>query len=532
METAMSLNWVDYAVILLYFFFVFAVGHIVSKNVKGDQDYFLAGRNLGWFLVGSSIFASNIGSEHLIGLAGTGAKSGLAVAQFEILACLILILLGWFFTPYYLKTKINTVPEFLEKRFSPKARNYLTLISIFSYVVSKISVTIYAGAIVFSSLGIPFWTGAILVVVITGLYTVIGGLLAVIYTDMVQMIIMIVGAIIISILGLYHLGGIQELSNAVPESYFSLWRPWNDPEFPWPGILFGAPILAIWYWCTDQFIVQRVLAAKGLPAARRGSIFAGYLKLLPLFIFVFPGVIALALHNKGALVLANHDSALISLSQYVLPIGFRGIFIAGMLAALMSSLSSVFNSCSTLITYDVYQRYFPKASSQKLMQVGKYFTFALVIIGLLWIPMMKYISGTLYQYIQSIQAYISPPITAVFLLGLLFPRANTKGALSALYTGLVLGILRIILEINKEHLSGIFYTFANINFLYFALILFILSCLIIWALADPVKSHKRNALLYDWKELKKVHHDKTYPVDLALSLILIGIVLSLWAIYS
>lgn len=532
MGSAISLNWLDYSFIAFYFILVFAVGHWVSKKVKGDQDYFLAGRSLGWFLVGSSIFASNIGSEHLIGLAGTAAKSGIAVAQFEIIACFILLLLGWFFAPYYLKSSINTVPEFLEKRFSAKARNYLTAVSILSYVISKISVTIYAGAIVFSSLGVPFWTGAILVVVITGLYTVIGGLLAVIYTDMVQMFVMIIGSILITVLGLHQLGGIHELTSAVPESFFSLWKPMDDADFPWPGVLFGAPILAIWYWCTDQFIVQRVLAAKGLASARRGAIFAGYLKLLPLFIFVFPGIIALALHNKGALVLNGHDSALISLSQYVLPVGLRGVFIAGMLAALMSSLSSVFNSCSTLITYDVYQRYYPKANSKKLLQVGKYFTFVLVIVGLLWIPLMKYISGTLYQYIQSVQAYISPPIAAVFLLGLLYPRANAKGAITALYTGLVLGLLRIVLEINKDQLSGIFFSFANINFLYFALLLFILSCTIILVLADPVSSHKRNPLLYDWKQLKNTHKDKTWSVDLILSSCLILIVFVMWFIFS
>lgn len=532
MNSAIQLNYLDYFLIGLYFIGIFLIGHFASKKVKGHEDYFLAGRSLGWFLVGSSIFSSNIGSEHLIGLAGTAAQSGFAVAQFEILACFILLLLGWFFAPYYLKTTIQTVPEFLEKRFSPQARNYLTFISIISYIVSKISVTIYAGAVVFTSLGVPFWTGAILVVLITGLYTVIGGLIAVIYTDMAQMIIMIVSSILITLLGLYHIGGWSELTAHVPQEFFSLWKPASDPSFPWPGVLFGAPILAIWYWCTDQFIVQRVLAAKGLSQARKGTIFAGYLKLFPLFIFVLPGVIAIALQNKGMITLNGHDSALITLSQYVLPQGLRGIFVAGMLAALMSSLSSVFNSCSTLITYDLFQRYFPKASATKLLQVGKYTTIALVIIGLLWIPLMKYISGTLYQYIQSVQAYISPPIAAVFLMGLLYKRANSKGVVTALYTGLVLGLLRIVLEINKTSLSGIFLAFAEINFLYFALILFILSIAIIFIMSDSKNKKISSSLLYNWSDLKKVHQDKTWGMDIFLSLLLILLVLTLWIVFS
>ncbi|MBT8386384.1 MAG: sodium/solute symporter, partial [Ignavibacteria bacterium] len=349
------LEYLDWIIIGAYFIIVFLVAFWASfskkRKSKSSSDYFLAGRNIGWFVIGASLFASNIGSEHLVGLAGTGAASGVAVGQFEILASLILLILGWLFVPFYLKSGVFTMPEFLEKRYSSGARWYLAVISIVGYVLTKISVTIAAGGIVFESLmGIEFWTGALIVVIITGIYTVLGGLRAVLYTDMIQMFILIGGAITVTIVGLLQLGGVDELYNHVGSGFFSLWKPMSDPNFPWTGILFGAPILGVWYWCTDQFIVQRVLAGKDINHSRRGTIFAGYLKLLPLFIFVIPGVIAYALTQTGSLTLDSPDHALPTLIGTLLPVGLKGIVVAGLLAALMSSLSSVFNSCSTLIT--------------------------------------------------------------------------------------------------------------------------------------------------------------------------------------
>ncbi|MDZ7625596.1 MAG: sodium/solute symporter [Ignavibacteriaceae bacterium] len=298
------LEFLDWILIAAYFIIVFLVAFWSSFSKKrksqNSSDYFLAGRNVGWFVIGASLFASNIGSEHLVGLAGTGAASGVAVGQFEILASLILLILGWLFVPFYLKSGVFTMPEFLERRYSSGARWYLAIISIVGYVLTKISVTIAAGGIVFESLmGIEFWTGALIVVIITGVYTVLGGLRAVLYTDMVQMFILIGGAITVTVVGLTKLGGVDELYNQAGSGFFSFWKPMSDPNFPWTGILFGAPILGVWYWCTDQFIVQRVLSGKNINHSRRGTIFAGYLKLLPLFLFVIPGVIAYALTQKG-----------------------------------------------------------------------------------------------------------------------------------------------------------------------------------------------------------------------------------------
>ena len=477
------LSGLDWGIIAAYFVVIFGVAFGAAgrdRTRESSTDYFLAGRNVGWFVVGASLFASNIGSEHLVGLAGTGAASGVAVAQFEILASMILLLLGWFFVPFYLASGVFTMPEFLERRYSSGARWYLAIISIVGYVLTKISVTIAAGGIVFEALmGIDFWTGALIVVIATGIYTVFGGLKAVLYTDMVQMFVLLGGAITVTLIGLSEVGGWDALQETAGPGFFSLWRPMSDPDFPWTGILLGAPILGVWYWCTDQFIVQRVLAAHDQDHARRGTIFAGYLKLLPLFLFVIPGVIAYALAQQGRLELDQPDQALPVLIATLLPSGMRGIVIAGLLAALMSSLSSVFNSCSTLITWDVYRKLRPAASERQLVLVGQGSTLLLVGFGLLWIPLMQVISGQLYQYLQSVQAYISPPIAAVFLLGVASRRVNATGAMAALLTGAILGIVRLVAELNKASLDGWLFAYADFNFLHFAAVLFAVCCVVL-----------------------------------------------------
>ncbi|MEM9595856.1 MAG: sodium:solute symporter [Acidobacteriota bacterium] len=486
-----QLTSLDWLLIAFYFAGVFGVAIWATRRESTRETsagYFLAGRNVGWFIIGASLFASNIGSEHLVGLAGTGAASGVAVAQFEILASLILLVLGWLFVPFYLKSGVFTMPEFLERRYSSGARWYLAVISIVGYVLTKISVTIAAGGIVFESLmGIDFWTGALVVVVATGIYTIFGGLRAVLYTDLVQMFVLIGGAVTVTVIGLGQLGGWGELRAVAGPEFFDMWKPSSDTDFPWTGILFGAPILGVWYWCTDQFIVQRVLSAHDQDNARRGTIFGGFLKILPLFIFVIPGVIAHALVQKGQLELAQPDQALPTLVGVLLPAGLRGLVVAGLLAALMSSLSSVFNSCSTLITWDIYRKLRPEASERQLVRVGQIATGFLVACGLAWIPTMKLISGQLYVYLQSVQAYISPPIAAVFLIGVAWRRVNASGAIASLATGFVLGMGRLALEIFKDSQSGFLYWYADINFLHFAVLLFVVCTVVLVAvsLATP-----------------------------------------------
>ncbi len=492
------LEGLDWIIIAAYFALVFGVAiWATSREATTRQTsagYFLAGRNIGWFIIGASLFASNIGSEHLVGLAGTGAASGVAVGQFEVLASLILLLLGWVFVPFYLRSGVYTMPEFLERRYSPAARWYLAVISIVGYVLTKISVTIAAGGIVFEALmGIDFWTGALVVVIATGIYTVFGGLRAVLYTDMLQAFVLVGGAVTVTVIGLYELGGWSEMRAVAGSGYLNLWRPISDPDFPWTGILFGAPILGVWYWCTDQFIVQRVLSARNADQARRGTIFGGYLKLLPIFIFVIPGVIAHALAESGRLELARPDEALPTLIGVLLPVGLKGIVVAGLLAALMSSLSSVFNSCSTLITWDIYRKLHPAATERQLVLVGQVSTGILVVLGLLWIPMMEYISGQIYQYLQSVQAYISPPIAAVFLIGVFWSRVNAAGAIASLVTGFVLGMGRLAAELAKPSLDGWLFAYADINFLHFAILLFAIctAVLIVVSLLTPAPSPKQ-----------------------------------------
>ena len=479
----LSLGALDWTVIAGYFAIIFGVaGWATYRERSGTEDsadYFLAGRNVGWFVIGASLFASNIGSEHLIGLAGTGASSGVAVGQFEVLASLILLLLGWVFVPFYIKSGVYTMPEFLERRYSSGARWYLATISIVGYVLTKISVTIFAGGVVFTAIGVPFWTGALVVVGVTGVYTILGGLRAVLYTDLVQVFVLIGGAVAVTLIGIGKLGGWAELQATAGPGFFDMWQPMTHPDFPWTGILFGAPILGVWYWCTDQFIVQRTLSASNVDNARRGTIFAGWLKLLPVFIFVIPGIVAYALQQQGALQLADPDQALPVLVNALLPAGLRGIVVAGLLAALMSSLSSVFNSCSTLVTWDVYREMKPEATERQLVWVGRISTVVLTLLGLAWIPLMDSISGQLYTYLQSVQGYISPPIAAVFLLGILSQRVNAKGAMASLLGGFVVGALRLVLELvngpAKDGLAAgsMWETFAEVNFLHFAVFLFL-----------------------------------------------------------
>ena len=474
----------DWGVIAGYFVAVFLVAYLVTKREStraSAEGYFLGGRDSGWFVIGASLFASNIGSEHLIGLAGTAAARGVAVGQFELLASLILLLLGWLFVPFYLKTGVFTMPEFLQRRYSSAARWYLAVISVVGYVLTKISVTIAAGGIVFEALmGINFWTGALVVVIATGIYTVFGGLRAVLYTDMLQMFVLVGGSIAVTLIGLNAIGGWGVMYETAGSDFFSLWKPVSDPDFPWTGILLGAPILGVWYWCTDQFIVQRVLSAKSIDDARRGSIFGGFLKVLPLFIFVIPGVVAYTLVQQGQMTLTNPDAALPTLIGLLLPVGLKGVVVAGLLAALMSSLSSVFNSCSTLVTWDIYKRLRPNAGEKTLVLVGQTSTIVLVVLGLLWIPMMELISGQIYQYLQSVQAYIAPPIAAVFLLGIFWRRVNSHGAIAALIFGFVLGVTRLVLELNKGSLGdGVLYWYSDINFLHFAILLFVVCSIVL-----------------------------------------------------
>jgi solute:Na+ symporter, SSS family len=465
----------DLIVIGAYFALVMAIGFYFSGRTRTATGYFLAGRQVGWVAIGASLFATNISSEHLIGLAGSGASTGLAVGHFEWLAVFMVLALGWIFVPFYLRSGVATMPEFLERRYGPAARMYLTTVSVIAYVFTKISVSLYAGSLVLREVaGWDFYTSAIVMVLATGAYTVVGGLAAVIYTELLQAVVLIGGAVILTGIGLAEAGGFAGLRANLPAGFFHMFKPATDPDFPWTGIIFGAPILGIWYWCTDQVIVQRVLSARNEAHARGGAIFSGFLKILPVFILVLPGMIARVLYPD-----IQGDQAYPALVVRLLPAGLTGLMIAALMAALMSSLAATFNSASTLITLDVYKRVRPDASDPTLVTVGRLATLLMVVLGILWVPFIPFMSSQLYIYMQSVQAYISPPIAAVFLLGVLWPRANRQGAIASLLTGAVIGGTRFLLEVGRQSplvaesawLTGI----VEIHFLHFAVLIFIVS---------------------------------------------------------
>ncbi len=495
-----SLSTLDWIVITAYFGFLLALVLAFTRRQQTSTDYFLAGRNVGFFAIGASIFASNIGSEHIVGLAGQGASTGLAMAHYELHAWIV-VLLAWVFVPFYYQAGVFTMPEFLERRFGPKPRWVLSLVSLAAYVLTKVSVTVYAGAIIFRTLlpdtfGSPdaaFWVGAVVTVLLTGLYTVAGGLRAVLYTDSAQALVLILGSAAITWFGLQQLGGWGELQAfaSTNVAQYALWRPLSDPEFPWLGILVASPIVGIWYWCTDQYIVQRTLAAKNLTAARRGALWGAFLKVWPVFIFLVPGLIGAALNDRGMLQIPLDASGNLAGDQVfptlvvsLLPAGLRGLVVAGLLAALMSSLSSLFNSTATLFTVDIYEKLRPKATQRQIVAVGRLATGVVIVLGLIWIPIMPAVSeGGLYQYLQNVQSYLAPPITAVFLLGLFNQRVNSRGAVWGMGLGFTLGMTKLALQAvfgaGKIENPALLAAIADFNFLYFSGVLFLLCLAII-----------------------------------------------------
>ncbi len=528
-----SLDSLDWIVIGLYFgvLALVALWTILQKQ-KDTKDYFLAGRNAGWFIVGASIFASNIGSEHVVGLAGAGAGDKMPMLIYEIQAWIVLML-GWVFLPFYARSGVFTMPEFLEKRFNSEARWVLSVFSLVAYVLTKVSVTIYAGGVVVAALlGINFWVGALATVVLTGIYTVLGGMKAVLYTEAVQTIVLILGAAALTFIGLDAVGGWTALKTEVGPEYFNMWRPATDPDFPWPSLFITSTIVGIWYWCTDQYIVQRTLTARNITEGRRGTIFGGFLKLLPVFLFLIPGVVALALKQQGKLAWDTPDQAFPVLMSNLLPSGLRGLVAAGLMAALMSSLASVFNSCSTLFTVDIYKKLKPDTPEKKLLNIGRIATVIVVLLGILWIPIMANISGVLYEYLQSVQSYIAPPITAVFLLGIFYKRINAKGALATLIFGFVVGAIRIVLELVKDSMSpdSFLYIMGDMNFLTFGAYFF-LACIVVAVgvslMTKPASEEQLAGLTFGTltDEQKAANKNSYNWVDIVTSLIIIGIVI-------
>ena len=567
----------DWLVIAIYFLIMATIVLWSSKKQNTSADYFLAGRNIGWFAIGGSLFASNIGSEHIVGLAGSGAISGMAMAHWEMHAW-IMLMLGWIFVPFYYKANVFTMPEFLEKRFNKYVRWILSVVSLVAYVFTKVSVTVYAGALVFQTIlpdininlfgytwG-PFWIGAFVTVIVTGVYTILGGFRAVLYTDSIQALLLIIGSLSITLIGLDALGGWHELVIIASErsNELALWRPliiegsdlpwWKNNDFPWLGIMIASPIIGIWYWCTDQYIVQRTLAAKNLTMARRGAIWGSFLKVWPVLIFLLPGIIGWALHQQQIISIPTKsgsidgslnidgDQVFASMVIQLLPVGLRGLVVGGLLAALMSSLSSLFNSCATLFTVDIYEKLVSKKSEKHLVRVGRFATSIIVFFGLLWIPIMYRVAdGGIYQYLQSVQGYLAPPIASVFLLGLFYKRINSVGAIAGLISGFTLGMAKLIIQVNFSSIDNSklsspkwLASIGDFSFLYATGALFLISSIIIIIFSFMTKAQSDKSihgLTYGSIDKDEIS-GSVEPIDRYLTAITLILVLGLYIYFS
>lgn len=534
---------IDLLVLVAYLIIVLSLGFYYSRRSDENySDYFLAGRNIGWFTVGISIFATNISSEHFIGLAGSGSTRGLAVGQFELMAIFTLIFLGWILAPIYLKSGVVTVPEFLEKRFDRKIRKMFAGFSIAIYIFTKILVSLFAAGLLFYKIfGLNIYASSIIIVLITGLYSVTGGANAVMRTQLFQGIILILGAVILSAFGLNAVGGFSGLEAKLPADFFNMFKVISDPDFPWTGILFGAPIIAFWYWCTDQYIVQRLFSARSVNDARRGTLLAAFLKVLPIFILVLPGLIAAALYPE-----INGDEAYSALvAGDLLPIGLKGIVVAGLLAAIMSSLAGAFNSTAVLFTNDFYKVRNPQANQRKLVLVGRLTTTAVVIVAILIVPLVKVISSQVYLFLQSVQAFVSPPITAVFLFGLFSKKITSKTALITLLVGETIGFSRLILEIISNlgvQLHPALIWILGISFLHFAVFLFVVSISLIIVLniysvrsTNDFISGIQTSISESIQELKinfaNIKTVRGLKSNFLLSAFIVIIILGLWSIW-
>lgn len=537
---------------------------VMRQKQNNAEDYFLGGKDATWIAIGASIFASNIGSEHLIGLAGSGASSGMAMAHWEIQGWMILIL-GWVFVPFYSRSMVITMPEFLERRYNSQSRTILSLISLISYVLTKVAVTVYAGGLVFQQVfgidtlwGIDFfWIAAIGLVLMTALYTIFGGMKSVLYTSVLQTPILLLGSLIILVLGLRELGGwdkMMEICSAVEVNQYgdtmsNLIRDNRDPQYPWLGALIGSAVIGFWYWCTDQFIVQRVLSGKNEKESRRGTIFGAYLKLLPVFLFLIPGMIAFALHQTQGDFLPmlangnpNSDAAFPTLVAKLLPAGVKGLIVCGILAALMSSLASLFNSSAALFTIDFYQRFRPNTDPKKLVRIGQAATVVIVALGILWIPVMRSVGDVLYLYLQDVQSVLAPGIAAVFLMGICWKRATAQGGMWGLIAGLVIGITRLCAKIyysNADVIPGgdtsnIFqYLFYDVNWLFFCGWMLVFCLLVVFVVSLFTKApepEKIKGLVFGTStaEQRAVTRESWNHWDIIHTVIILGITVAFY----
>jgi SSS family solute:Na+ symporter len=481
----------DLTVIVIYLVGIVVLGCLAGmrqrRNSRGSE-YFLAGKTLTWPIIGAALFSTNISTVHLVSLAQEGYVNGLAYGNFEWMAAFTLIILSLFFAPFYIRANVATLPDFLEKRYSRPCRDWLAFLSIVSAIFIHIGFTLYTGAVVLRGLfGIDIMTSIVSVSVLTGLYTIIGGLLAVVLTESIQTVVLLIGSILITLIGLHHVGGWSGLAGSVEPVKLTVLRSAGDPSgLPWYSVFLGYPIIGLWYWCADQTIVQRVLGAKDENHARVGPLFAGFIKILPVFIFVLPGLICAGLINQGklpnTLTKANSGDTYAFLIGHLMPVGLKGLAAAALLAALMSTVSGALNSIATLFSYDIYKRWHPQASDRTLVVVGRLVTGVGMAAAILWSPRLEHYKS-IFQGIVSMICYIAPPITAVFIWGVFWRRASAVAAQITLWTGSALGFAVFLLEWHKD------YTNWNIPPMMATFYLFVI-CSVVLIVVSLIRPHR------------------------------------------
>lgn len=521
-----KLHPIDITIIGIYIVFVVWFGFRIGKKHKSAEDYFLAGRSMIWPFIGISLFASNISSTTLIGLAGDAYSTGISVYNYEWFATVILVFFVIFILPFVLKSQVYTIPEYLERRYDGRARTYFSILNLFLNIIVDTAASLYVGGLMLKLIfpDIPMWQTISALAVVAGIYTIAGGLAAVIYTDAIQTVMLLLGSVIISIAAFSKVGGWEAITAQVSPDMLSLIRPLDDPGVPWLGLFTGLPLLGVYFWCNNQFMVQRVLSAKNLWHGRLGSLFAGLLKLPVLFIMVLPGTAAILLYPG----LERADLVYPTLMFDLLPTGLLGLVMAGFIAALMSQIDSTLNSASTLVTVDFVAKAKPNLSQRQLMIVGRWVTFSFMVLAALWAPQIEKV-GSIWKYLQSVLSYTVPPVVAMFLIGTFWKRANAHGA----FLSIVVGVLLAVVFFYINEIAGI----INIHFLYIAPILFVVCTLLIIIgslITQPPDQKKVNELTWsiafyksETDELRSLPWYKNYRIlSVFLTIITIIIVLA------
>ena len=521
-QAVQTLDSIDLYVIGIYIFVLVTIGMLKGRKLQDDSDFFLAGRKARWPMIGFSIFASNISAEHLVGLAGAGYMFGLLHGNYEWMAAGSLLLLSLVFAPFYLSTKVSTMPEFLERRYSRKCRDFLAWLNVVTTIFIRLGVSLYAGGLVIHVfLGWPLEVCILVLSVVAASYAIVGGLAAVMLTEMFSAIIMIIGSIALTFIGLYKVGGIGELISKVPGEYWSMLRPADDPEMPWYAIVFGYNVLGIWYWCTDQLMVQRLLGAKDLRHGQLGVLFAGFLKVLPVFIFVLPGVICYAMYPD----LPNGDFAYTTIITNWLPVGVRGIMIAVLMAALLSTVDAGLNSISTIFTLDIFKRWFPDASHVRLLWIGRIATGGAMIIAILWSPMFAKFPKGIFIAVNQLIACVAPPLTGIFLMGVLWKRTTARAAELTLWIG---GPVCAVIGISQAlgWPENFWPQWLNFMFLAFLMLIGVVVFMVIASLmTDPPAREKS---LPSLGEISRAPHSRTVRTA---AVILVSIMVGLYLIF-